>query len=94
MLASHTFPTTKLWKCYVCGRIFTNLEQLKEHCPHQHPDLPYVCDLCGRAQYLSEFKRRLLVHTGERHHVCQHCREAFGRKDNLNRHKKTHKEKP
>ncbi|GIY47564.1 hypothetical protein CEXT_521101, partial [Caerostris extrusa] len=92
--ASNSFPT-KVCKCYVCGRIFANLEQLKEHCCQQHRNLPYVCGLCERARKsCSNFKRHQLIHTGERPLVCRHCGQAFARKDKLNEHERRHERNP
>ncbi|GIY46920.1 hypothetical protein CDAR_101061, partial [Caerostris darwini] len=93
--ASNAFPTSKVWKCYVCRRIFTKLEQLKEHCQQQHPNLPYVCDLCGSSmKYSQNLKRHQLTHNGEKPQVCPLCKKAFAQKSTLSQHTKTRTEKP
>ncbi|GIY62756.1 hypothetical protein CDAR_388411 [Caerostris darwini] len=74
MCASNSFPTSKAWECYVCGRIFANLEQSKEHCYQQQGNLPYVCDLCGRAM------------KGVRPHVREICNKAFNHEHDLEKH--------
>ncbi|XP_050093690.1 zinc finger protein 501-like [Anopheles aquasalis] len=46
------------------------------------------CQICGAMQ--QNLKQHMMVHTGERAHVCPYCQKAFSQKGNLNHHINQH----
>jgi uncharacterized Zn-finger protein len=79
-----------------CEAVVADLQSLAEHYESVHglrdaslqhrQDRGYVCDLpgCGKAfSRADKLREHIRIHTGERPHVCPHCRRAFAKLCNL-----------
>ena len=73
-------------QCSVCGRRFRLRKELVKHERfHSSTDASAVrCDVCGLE--VSNLKRHMLVHSGDRPYGCEHCGKAFRRKEHLRAH--------
>jgi chromosome segregation ATPase len=76
------------FKChrFGCYKSFDKVRSLQRHLlRHQNE---YTCDICNRRfSQLSDIKRHMGIHTGEKFH-CDRCGSSFAQRGNLQRHKK------
>ncbi|WAR18116.1 ZN160-like protein [Mya arenaria] len=80
----------KPFACAVCGRAFSQKNNLKKHMVATgHIDIPtnYQCTHCGKlTQSGSALRNHVRIHTGEKPFKCDMCDKAFAQKNNLKKH--------
>ena len=80
----------KSFRCYICGKIFTEENVCKEHiniCIQEgHKD--YKCDHCGKLFFLeSSLKKHIhAAHDTHKDYKCDFCEKTFGFWHTLQKH--------
>lgn len=69
----------KKYVCYVCKQHYIDKELLESHIQvHLKNGAPYKCKKCNKnINHISNFKRHIRVHTGEKLHECGICMLSF-----------------
>ena len=76
-------------KCNFCGRLFTEIGNLKKHVNAVHKEIKdHKCENCGKSFANSGHLKRHIkaVHEGIKDHKCGHCEKSFSRGDYLKEH--------
>lgn len=63
-LKIHEYNESKMYKCPVCSKMFTELYEMKRHRDHKHGGKCHVCKICG-ATIKYNISRHMKTHTGE-----------------------------
>ena len=83
----------KRFKCPLCVVACSNMGQLRGHLRCHTGERPFVCTFEGCTRQFArneELTRHKRIHTGIRPFQCTSCKKSFGRKDHLQKHRKTH----
>jgi uncharacterized Zn-finger protein len=89
-------PSEKIYKCDVCGKVFSRKDSLQSHIRRHSGEKPYKCNDCGEAfSRKDSLQRHIRRHNGEKPYKYNVCGKVFSRKDSLQRHIRKHNgEKP
>lgn len=73
--------------CNVCGKMFSEVYNLKVHYKIHTGEKNFVCDICKKA-FVTKFNliNHYRIHTGEKPFVCNICNKAFNQKSALKSH--------
>ena len=90
------FPLEKkngktLYKCQFCGKVLTQVSNLKVHLRSHYGEKPFQCTICTKSfRQLAHLQKHQFVHTGERPHICPECKRPFSSTSNLKTHMRLH----
>ncbi|KAG5455139.1 Zinc finger protein plagl2 [Clonorchis sinensis] len=92
----------KRYHCKLCDAKFNDPSAMRRHQKLQHSDeetmrnfRKHVCPSCGkRFLYATDISNHLVVHTNEKHFVCEVCGATFTVLSTLMRHKRAFHEEP
>uniref|UniRef100_A0A182U9J3 C2H2-type domain-containing protein n=1 Tax=Anopheles melas TaxID=34690 RepID=A0A182U9J3_9DIPT len=78
-----------------CGKRFTHLELLGQHAlQHVRQNKPHKCEHCPKQFcHPMDLRRHQYRHTGALPYLCAICRKGFTRRDHLQAHEQTHRNK-
>ncbi|CAM2115306.1 unnamed protein product [Caretta caretta] len=81
-----------VYKCYECGKGFSQQENLQIHLRIHPEERPYKCNECGKSfrHKTSLVLHCYTVHKSERPHKCPDCGQLFILKDRLIQHQRIH----
>ena len=76
--------------CRHCGEVFPSYPDLRQHLDsHLLPPIGHKCTTCGRVFTRRDHLRRHSSRCRPKPFACDVCHSSFGRKDNLDHHKRT-----
>nr|XP_049462367.1 zinc finger protein 134-like [Anopheles coluzzii] len=83
------------FRCDKCGKRFTHLELLGQHAlQHVRQNKPHKCEHCPKQFcHPMDLRRHQYRHTGALPYLCAICRKGFTRRDHLQAHEQTHRNK-
>ncbi|XP_055370785.1 zinc finger protein 888-like [Condylostylus longicornis] len=68
----------KAYSCETCGKLFTQLNSVREHMLTHTGEKPFKCDICQKAFSRRQiYKRHLLTHTKIKKYACKQCDQKF-----------------
>ncbi|XP_041373959.1 uncharacterized protein LOC121386970 [Gigantopelta aegis] len=78
-------------KCQVCGKEFTDQQNLKMHSRVHTHERPYECEECGkRFTQSGNYVTHMRIHTGDKPYLCVVCKKGFTSSGNRDSHQKIH----
>ena len=76
--------------CRHCGEVFPSYPDLRQHLDsHVQPPIGHICTTCKKSFTRREYLLKHLSRCRPKPVACDVCHSLFGRKDNIDRHKRT-----